>query len=375
MAFRIYLSPPDVGVSERESLIDAFDSNWIAPFGPALTKFESQLSQEIGTHIVATNSGTAALHLLLLAYGIGEGDFVLCSNLTFAASVFAIDYVGAKAILVPSEPSTWNISPDALEATLQWCKAESIQPKAILVTHLYGMPADINAIDSICRAQNILVLEDAAEALGSQYKEVNCGAFGEGAALSFNGNKIITTSGGGAVSSNNQEIVKRVSHLANQAKEPKPYYFHTETGFNYRMSNISAAIGVGQMLHLQEKIGKKRRIFNTYKEALEPIGFTFQEEKEGAYSNRWLTAAILPKSERLTPSSLIAILAENGIESRHLWTPMHQMPLPYLITPPIDYRTDDYLFEQGICLPSGTSLTSEEQEEVIQIIKTSYQSL
>ena len=375
MSFRIYLSPPDVGANERNLLLEAFDSNWIAPFGPALNEFEALLSETIGTNVSAVSSGTAALHLLLKAHHIGAGDYVLCSNITFAATVFAVDYVGAKAILVGSDSQTWNMCPDALSETLAWCKKEGIIPKALLVTHLYGMPADVFSILEICKEHDIVVIEDAAEALGSSYFGGMCGNLADGASLSFNGNKIITTSSGGAVCTNNEDHLERVKFWANQAKDNTPFYMHHETGYNYRLSNLSAAVGLGQLQCLEEKVAKKRAIFERYQDALEPLGFQFQEEPALCESNRWLTVALIPENEKASVSDLIEYLKALGIEARHMWTPMHMMPLPYLVKTDIDLNGDLDIFTRGICLPSGTGLTEDQQTEVIEAIKAYYQSL
>jgi len=375
MSFRIYLSPPDVGANERNLLLEAFDSNWIAPFGPALNAFEALLSDTIGNKVSAVSSGTAALHLLLKAHNVGAGDYVLCSNITFAATVFVVDYVGAKAILVPSDKQTWNMCPKALNETLEWCEKEGIAPKALLVTHLYGMPAEVFDILEICKPYNIVVIEDAAEALGSNYLFQACGNLAHGGALSFNGNKIITTSSGGAVCTNNDFHSERMQFWANQAKDNTPFYMHHETGYNYRLSNLSAAVGLGQLQALEEKVAKKRAIFERYKAALEPLGFQFQHEPEICESNRWLTVALIPENEKASVSDLIDSLRALGIEARHMWTPMHIMPLPYLVKTNLDLESDFEIFLKGICLPSGTGLTEAQQQEVITAIITYYQSL
>lgn len=375
MSFRIYLSPPDMGITERNLLLEAFDSNWIAPFGPALNEFEALLSDTIGNKVSAVSSGTAALHLLLKSHNIGAGDYVLCSNITFAATVFAVDYVGAKAILVASDSQTWNMCPDTLIKTLAWCKKEGIAPKALLVTHLYGMPADVFTIAEICSEHEIVILEDAAEALGSTYFGGICGNLAHGAALSFNGNKIITTSSGGAVCTNDEFHFERMKFWANQSKGNTPFYTHHETGYNYRLSNLSAAVGLGQLQSLEKKVAKKRAIFERYQTALEPLGFQFQYEPELCESNRWLTVALIPEDEKASISGLLDFLNGIGIEARHMWTPMHMMQLPYLIKPDLNLEGDLDIFVRGICLPSGTSLSDAQQDEVITGIFDYYQSL
>ncbi len=369
---RVWLSSPHMGKNELGYVTEAFSTNWIAPLGPNVDAFEKQLVDYLGVlGAVSLSSGTAAIHLALKMLGVGTGDIVLCQSFTFAASAFPISYCGATPVFIDSEKETWNIDPSLLELAIKDAIAMGKKPAAIIVVHLYGMPAKMKAILSIANQYDIPVIEDAAEALGSFYENKACGSFGKIGILSFNGNKIITTSGGGALVCNDDSILRSVRHLSAQAKEPAPYYLHKEIGFNYRMSNVCAGIGRGQMEVLPERIHRRREIFDRYKKEFSSIeGIRFLEEPEGSFSNRWLTTVVFDKEifginkhEELRIS-----LEKLNIESRPLWKPLHQQPVfegckSYL------NGVSDELFANGLCLPSGSNMTNETQHIVIEQIK------
>ena len=361
-----------MGKNELGYVTEAFSTNWIAPLGPNVDAFEKQLVDYLGVlGAVSLSSGTAAIHLALKMLGVGTGDIVLCQSFTFAASAFPISYCGATPVFIDSEKETWNIDPSLLELAIKDAIAMGKKPAAIIVVHLYGMPAKMKAILSIANQYDIPVIEDAAEALGSFYENKACGSFGKIGILSFNGNKIITTSGGGALVCNDDSILRSVRHLSAQAKEPAPYYLHKEIGFNYRMSNVCAGIGRGQMEVLPERIHRRREIFDRYKKEFSSIeGILFLEEPMGSFSNRWLTTVVFDKEifginkhEELRIS-----LEKLNIESRPLWKPLHQQPVfegckSYL------NGVSDELFANGLCLPSGSNMTNETQHIVIEQIK------
>ena len=365
---RIYLSPPHMGDNEKKYLEDAFDSNWIAPLGPHVDGFENEMASYLNVgYATALNSGTASLHLALRILGIKKDDKVLCPSLTFAASANAILYESAQPIFVDSDPNTWVLDLVACEKAIKMYK-----PKALISVDLYGQSCDYDAIKDLCEKYNVLLIEDAAEALGADYKGKKCSSFGEMGILSFNGNKIITTSGGGMLVSNNKDYVKKARFLSTQAREHTIHYEHKELGYNYRMSNLTAAIGRGQLEVLDKRILSRRTIFNRYEKALSNIhGFNFMQEAGYGLSNRWLTA--LTVDEKITGISrnqIIEVLEKENIESRPVWKPMHIQPL---------YKNCEYvkgdhgdvsakLFQNGICLPSGSSLSEGEQGKIIDII-------
>ncbi|AMM50342.1 pyridoxal phosphate-dependent aminotransferase [Rufibacter sp. DG15C] len=366
----IYLSPPHMGGREQHYIQEAFDQNWITTAGANVDSFEKELSSYVGMpHAAALSSGTAALHLALLALGIGHGDEVFCSSFTFVASTNPIRYVGATPVLIDSEPSTWNLCPKELEQALHSRQQKGKLPKALILVHLYGMPSRMQEILDLCQHHGVPVIEDAAEALGSTYNGQQMGSFGVAGFYSFNGNKIITTSGGGALVSKDQALVEKAKWLATQAKEPTPHYHHTTIGYNYRLSNICAGIGRGQLGVLEDRVQQKRQVFNQYQTLLQDIAeIQWQPEPEGFVSNRWLSCFTVKKGSFITPEKIrLALLAEQ-IESRPLWQPMHQQPL---------YESCDYfgenvsndLFARGLCLPSGTQLTIQQQERVAEVIK------
>ncbi len=369
---RVWLSSPHMGTKEFEYVADAFSTNWVAPLGPNVDAFENQLTEYLGvTGAVTLSSGTAAIHLALKILGVGSGDIVLCQSFTFAASAFPISYCDAIPVFIDSEKETWNMDPSLLEIAIKDAIAKGKKPAAILLVHLYGMPAKMTAILSIANQYEIPVIEDAAEALGSFYEHKACGSFGEIGILSFNGNKIITTSGGGALVSNKDAILQRVRHLSAQAKEPAPYYLHKEIGYNYRMSNICAGIGRGQMEVLPERINRRREIFDSYKKEFSSIeGIQFLEEPQGSFSNRWLTTVLFDhqifgknKNEEVRVS-----LEKQHIESRPLWKPLHQQPVFEACKSYLNGVSDE-LFANGLCLPSGSNMTAEIHNKVIAHIK------
>ncbi|WP_046174695.1 DegT/DnrJ/EryC1/StrS family aminotransferase [Domibacillus indicus] len=357
---------------EQLYIKEAFEQNWIAPLGPNVDNFEREVAMYTGTEdAAAVSSGTAAIHLALRLLGVESGDTVFCSSLTFIASANPILYQGAEPVFIDSEPDTWNMSPDALERALS--EAERL-PKAVIVVNLYGQSAKMDEIMSICDRYGVSVIEDAAESLGAEYKGKKSGSFGKYGIFSFNGNKIITTSGGGMLVSNDTEALRKARFLATQARDPAPHYQHSEQGYNYRMSNILAGIGRAQLEVLEERVAARRAVFNRYFSAFNEIeGFTFMPEMDGTKHNRWLTTLII-EAEKVgfTPAELINRLAEHNIEARPVWKPLHLQPLfknvKYYPHTEED-SVSEKLFEKGICLPSGSNLTIEQQEKVIFIIK------
>jgi dTDP-4-amino-4,6-dideoxygalactose transaminase len=372
---RIYLSPPDVGQAERDLLLAAFDSNWIAPVGPDLTAFEAEFADYVGVeHAVAVSSGTAGLHLLLHALGIGAGDVVVVSTFTFVASAAAITYVGATPVFVDSELDTWNLDPSLVEAAIVAESAKGTKPKAVLAVDLYGRCADYDALVDVCRRHDVLLLEDAAEALGARTtlasgEQRAAGTFGAAAVFSFNGNKIITTSGGGMVVSHDGPLIDRIRYLATQARQPVNHYEHTEIGFNYRLSNLLAALGRGQLAHLDEKIERRRAINARYRTELADLpGLAFDPARDT--SNCWLTCVTIdPIAAGTDRRAAEDRLATADIESRPLWKPMHLQPV-FAGAPYYGTGVSDRLFEAGLCLPSGSSLSVDDQTRVIAEVRS-----
>ena len=368
---KIWLSSPHMGGKEQEFIDEAFESNWIAPLGPNVNGFEDDITAFLGDEVyaVALNSGTAAIHLALMLLGVETGDEVICQSLTFSASANPIVYLGATPVFVDSEPETWNISPHYLEEAIKERLSKGKKPKAIIPVHLYGMPCKMNEILKIANQYEIPIVEDAAEALGSSYWDKKIGTFGEISCLSFNGNKIITTSGGGALVTKTKELADKAWFLASQARDNAPHYQHSYIGYNYRMSNICAGIGRGQMQVLNERIKTKREIFNNYRAILKNIpGIFFQTELNGIFSNRWLTTILL--NPLLTPNNisrerLRIYLEQNNIESRPLWKPMHLQPV-FKDAPFYGNDIGKNLFEKGLCLPSGTNMTQDDFDRVIE---------
>ena len=377
MNTRIFLSFPHLGGNEMQYINEAFRESWVVPLGPNVDEFERRLEAYLSaSNVVALSAGTAALHLGLVELGVTAGDEVLCQSFTFAASANPVKYQGANPVFVDSEPDTWNMSPDALErAIIDRKRFTGRYPKAIVVVHLYGMPAQMDEIMAIAARYNIPVLEDAAEALGSTYKGRKCGTIGNFGALSFNGNKIITTSGGGALICPNDEAERHVKFLATQAREPMPYYYHKEIGYNYRLSNISAGIGCGQMEHIAERVARRREIHALYAQGLASLpGITVHTEPTAdAVSNFWLTTILLDDSLQFSPEDLRQALEAENIESRRLWRPMNMQPV-YADAPFYGDGCAERLFNRGLCLPSGSILTDDEIARVVDCITKFYHS-
>jgi dTDP-4-amino-4,6-dideoxygalactose transaminase len=369
---KIYLSPPHLTGEESGYIQDALLSNWIAPVGPHVDAFEQELAEVLKIqHVLTVNSGTSAIHLGLLALGVTPGDEVLCSTLTFCASANPIVYCGALPVFIDSEPNSWNMDPVLLEeAILDRLKKTGRKPKLILLVHLYGMPANMKEISRISEQYQIPILEDAAEALGSTYNGKALGTFGAAGILSFNGNKIITTSGGGALVSENTKLIDRARYLRQDAKEPLPYYEHKEIGYNYRFSNVLAALGRSQLKALGQRVERRREIFEYYQQELSAHGIRFQPEEKTSVSNRWLTAIILG-SGMIREKLRLALEAEQ-IESRPVWKPMHLQPVFSNCTAYVN-GTAEALFTAGLCLSSGTAMQQDDLERIVHHIHTALQ--
>lgn len=365
---KIYLSSPHMGGSEMKYISEAFEQNWIAPLGPNVNGFEADLQNYLGegVEVAALSSGTAALHLALIMAGVERGDEVLCQSLTFAASANPIAYQGATPIFIGSEEETLNISPEHLERAIKDRIEKGKKPKAIIAVHLYGMPYKVEEIHNLAKTYDIPVIEDSAEALGSTFKGQKCGTFGDFAVLSFNGNKIITTSGGGALITREKKLKEKAVFLATQARDPAPHYQHSEIGYNYRLSNIAAGIGRGQLEVLDEHIGKRRTMNDFYKKLFRSVkGVKVLDEPEKTYfCNHWLTVIQIDKdSGEIKPEDLRLFLEEKSIESRPLWKPMHMQPV-FKDAPFYGDSVASNAFETGLCLPSGSNLTQEEKERI-----------
>ena len=373
---RIYLSPPHMSGREQEYIIEAFDSNWIAPLGPHVTAFEREVAEYTGAKAaLAVSSGTAAIHLALRLLGVGQGDLVFCSSLTFIGSVNPILYLGAIPVFIDAEPDSWNMSPAALEKAFEWAMEVGIMPRAVVIVDLYGQSADYEPLLAICKRYGVPVVEDSAEAIGASYKGKACGTFGDFGVYSFNGNKIITTSGGGMLISDNVEALGKALFWATQSRDKAPWYQHSEMGYNYRMSNIVAAIGRGQLQVLDERVKGRREIFARYQHALGDLpGVGFMPETPYGKCNRWLTIMTLDRNYTLiNPMQVINALAAENIESRPVWKPMHMQPLftdSMYFTHEEEGSVSDRLFSRGVCLPSGSSLTKEEQQRVIEVVRS-----
>jgi dTDP-4-amino-4,6-dideoxygalactose transaminase len=373
MKSKVWLSSPHIGTNELHYVNEAFETNWIAPLGPHVNAFEVGLQVQTKTHhAAALSSGTSAIHLALILLGVKSGDTVFCQSITFSASANPIAYQGANPVFIDSESETWNMDPLLLKTALLEAKGKGQLPKAIIPVHLYGMPAKMYEIISVAKEFNVPVIEDAAEALGSNINNKPCGSYGEFGVLSFNGNKIITTSGGGALLSNNAEIIEKARFLATQARDSAPHYQHSHIGYNYRMSNVLAGIGRGQLEVLNDRVEARRSNYNryvSYFSNLNENGFNikFQEEPDGYYSNRWLTCILVdPKlNNGLTREIIRLSLDEENIESRPLWKPMHQQPIFANCKSYIN-GVSDKLFDEGLCLPSGSNLTDEEFDRIFE---------
>lgn len=378
MQSKIWLSSPHMGGSERKYVNEAFDTNWVAPLGPNVNGLEQDIAGFLKgkhgheVHVAALSSGTAAIHLGLILLDVKAGDEVICQSMTFSASANPIAYQGAIPVFVDSERDTWNMSPEFLEAAIKDRIAKGKKPKAIIPVHLYGMPAKIKEILAIAQQYDIPVLEDAAEALGSYTDDQYCGTFGEIAALSFNGNKIITTSGGGALVAKNAVVAEKARFLSTQARDAAPHYQHSHIGYNYRMSNICAGIGRGQMEVLNERVQQRRANYDWYTSVLRDTeGIEFLPEPEGYYSNRWLTTVLIKHPSKTREDLRIALDAEN-IEARPLWKPMHCQPV-FKDASFYGDGTSEILFRDGLCLPSGSNLTQEEKNRVLKQIRKTLQ--
>jgi dTDP-4-amino-4,6-dideoxygalactose transaminase len=372
---KIWLSSPHIGTNELQYVNEAFATNWIAPLGPHVNAFEKGLQDQTHTkHAAALSSGTSSLHLALILLGVKTKDTVFCQSITFSASANPIAYQGALPVFIDSEIDTWNMDPILLKAALEEAKENGELPKAIIPVHLYGMPAKMDKILSIAIEYGVPVIEDAAEALGSSIENKPCGSFGEFGVLSFNGNKIITTSGGGALLSENGEMIEKARFLATQARDSAPHYQHSHIGYNYRMSNVLAGIGRGQLEVLNDRVDARRSNFQKYKNFFSKYnnsGFNikFQEEPEGYYSNRWLTCILVdPTTNKgLTREEIRLAMDEENIESRPLWKPMHQQPV-FSSSKIYLNGVSDTLFENGLCLPSGSNLTDNEFERIFSCL-------
>ena len=372
MGKKIWLSSPHMGHAEKGFVEEAFTSNWVAPLGPNVDGFEADLSRYTTVaHAAVLSSGTAALHLALMILGVGEGDIVLCQSFTFSASANPVVYLGATPVFIDSETGTWNMDPVFLEKAIKHYVSVGKKPKAIIPVHLYGMPAKLDAIMQLAKEYEIPVIEDAAEALGSTYHDKPCGSFGDFGILSFNGNKIITTSGGGALLSAKEEWIEKARFLATQARDPAPHYQHSQIGYNYRMSNVLAGIGRGQMLVLNERVKQRRANYHFYRQALENItGISFQPELAGSFSNRWLTCILVnpEKTNGLSREDIRLHLEKDNIESRPLWKPMHLQPV-FAAAPYFGETVSAKLFDEGLCLPSGSNLLQEDLQRVVSKLK------
>ncbi|WP_162425668.1 DegT/DnrJ/EryC1/StrS family aminotransferase [Pontibacter pudoricolor] len=365
---RIFLSVPHMGGHERNYVQKALEDNWVTTVGPNIPGFEHDICQHTNAqHAVAVSSGTAALHLGLRVLGVKPGDEVICSTFTFVASANPILYVDATPVFVDSEPETWNMSPELLDQAINAGIARGKKPACILVVHIYGMPAKMKEIMEVANRYEIPVMEDAAEALGSRYSGHQVGTFGRIGVFSFNGNKIITTSGGGALITADEALAKQAVFLANQAKEPAPYYLHSQMGYNYMLSNINAGIGRGQLEVLEKRVKQRREIYSYYKEQLSEVeGLEFVPEPKFCFTNRWLTTILLP--EGFKPEQVRQELEHDNIETRLLLKPMHQQPL-FADCAYFSNGTSDQLFERGLCLPSSSSLTEEDLDKVVKALK------
>lgn len=371
---KIWLSSPHMGGNELKYIHDAFDENWIAPLGPNVTGFESDIKKYLGgnVEVAALSSGTAALHLALIMLGVSNGDEVICQSMTFAASANPIKYLGATPIFIDSESKTLNICPDQLEMAIEDRIKRGKTPKAIIAVHLYGMPYQVDRINTIADKYNIPVIEDAAEALGSTYRGENCGTFGELAILSFNGNKIITTSGGGALVTKTEKMKQKAVFLATQARDDAPHYQHSEIGYNYRLSNISAGIGRGQMEVLDERVSARREMFEFYVNLFRDVEGVrlFSEPSTDYFSNHWLS--ILTIDSEITGFSredLRESLAALNIECRPLWKPMHMQPV-FEDSPFYGTGVAETMFDNGLCLPSGSNLSDNDRSRISNAIKS-----
>ena len=374
---KVWLSSPTMHGEEQQFVKEAFDTNWVAPLGKNVDEFEKEIAAYLGiSHAAALTTGTAALHLAVRLAGVQEGDVVLCSDLTFAATVNPVSYEKGIQVFVDAERDTWNISPEALETALKKYKGKA---KAVIAANLYGTPAKLDEIADLCERYHVALIEDAAESLSATYKGRQTGTFGKYNCISFNGNKIITSSGGGMLLSEEEEVIKKARFLATQARDAAPWYQHSELGYNYRMSNVVAGIGRGQLLHLEEHRKKKKEIYFRYKAGLENLPVEMNPWLECSEPNFWLSCLTIDKklagSGRVTPEGIRLALEEKNAESRPIWKPMHLQPLyegrDFIFVDGEDVGRD--IFERGICLPSDIKMTEEQQENIISIIRRCFE--
>lgn len=370
---KIWLSSPHMGGTEQNYVQEAFDTNWIAPLGPNVTGFENDLENYLNNdkHVACLSSGTAAIHLALLQLGVKRDDEVICQTFTFCGSANPITYLGAKPIFVDSEEQTWNMSPDYLEEAIKDRIAKGKTPKAIIIVHLYGMPSQIDQLLEVANKYKIPIIEDAAEALGSTYKGKKCGTFGAYSILSFNGNKIITTSGGGALVCNTEQEKKQTIFFATQARDNAPHYEHTKIGYNYRMSNISAGIGRGQMEVLDKHINLRRANNQFYNDLFKDVkGIEVQQQPtQDYYSNFWLSCILIHADAPFTKAQFQAAMDAENIETRPLWKPMHLQPI-FNGLPFYGKNISEKLFKKGVCLPSGSNLTENELNRIKNVVNS-----
>ncbi len=370
---KIWLSTPTTHTEEQEFIKEAFDTNWVAPLGKNVTEFENEIADYVGVKAAAAmTAGTHALHLAVKMAGVGQGDIVLCSDLTFSATVNPVTYENGTQVFVESERDSWNMDPEALRIALEKYKG---RVKAVMLVHLYGTPAKLDEIMALCEEYNVPLLEDAAESLGATYKGRQTGSFGKYSAVSFNGNKIITSSGGGMFLSDDEEAVKKVRFYSTQARDAAPHYQHSEIGYNYRMSNIVAGVGRGQLIHLDEHIALKKKIYEAYKKGFEGVPVTMNPYPEYTEPNFWLSCFTINEEamDRVNPEKIRLALEKENIESRPIWKPMHLQP----VFADRDFvtagdRVGEDLFRRGLCLPSDIKMTEEQQMRVIEIIKKQF---
>jgi dTDP-4-amino-4,6-dideoxygalactose transaminase len=365
---RIYLSPPHMCGRERDLVSNVFDSNWVAPAGPDIEAFEKEMCAYTGaSNAVALSSGTAALHLALIVSGVKAGDDIYCSSFTFAGSAFPVTYTGAKPVFIDSETDSWNMDPVLLKQAIENTIKNNRTPGPVIVVHLYGQTANLSEIKAICDHFEIVLIEDAAESLGSLHKELYTGTIGDLGIYSFNGNKLITTSGGGMLVGKSKELVEKARYLSTQAREPLPYYHHVTTGFNYRMSNICAAIGRGQLSVVNERVAKRREIYEYYSDSLRKIkGISLIPRDAFGVSNCWLTCIIFDNKMGIDPEKVRLQLEKENIESRPLWKPMHLQPVFENALSFVN-GTSENLFKYGLCLPSGSSMS---QDDLCRVVET-----
>lgn len=375
MKSKIWLSSPHMGGMEMKYVQEAYETNWVAPLGPNVNNFETELAKYLDiSHVSVLSSGTAAIHLALIILGIKRGDEVICSSFTFSASANPIIYQGATPIFIDSEMDTWNMDPQLLEDAILDRIKKGVKPKAIILVHLYGMPAKINEILEISKRFEIPVIEDSAEALGSKYQNKHCGTFGTMGILSFNGNKIITTSGGGALISNNSEYIEKAKFLATQARDKAPHYQHSEIGYNYRMSNIVAGIGRGQLEVLENRISARRENNKFYRNILDNFDYiSFQNEQKGHFSNFWLSTIVIDQNiENITSEKIRLFMDSENIETRPFWKPMHLQPV-FKDYPVYLNGVSERLFKNGLCLPSGSNISEEERARIKECLYQIFQ--